>query len=197
MLELRQLLLYLEHLVDLLLVFDEDRKRTSASTSTNSISLATASWYSGRGTPPRHCTALIIMYMRGRLSPTMATFSPRWKPISARPQASARTSSATAVQVHDCQMPRSFSRIATLPPRTCAWLNQQARKGVQRLRRSALRHLVSSGAFTASRAAGSPCRLCATLDSSPFSSAIIVQRGIACRCGEALCTTPHRPSPAV
>src|SRR5438876_641085 len=51
----------------------------------------------------------------------MARCMPRLKPCAARPQASARTSSAYCCQVQVCQMPRSFSRIAGRAPRTRAW----------------------------------------------------------------------------
>jgi len=85
----------------------------------NTISSATASWYSGTGTPPRHWIAHIAAYRRGRLSLTSATWLPRRRPSACRPPASARTSSAKRFQVQVCQMPRSFSRIAGRPPR--AW----------------------------------------------------------------------------
>src|SRR4026207_382342 len=53
----------------------------------------------------------------------MARFMPRRKPWAASPQARARTSSATCDQVQLCQMPRSFSRMATRPGRTRACCN--------------------------------------------------------------------------
>src|SRR5258706_8254583 len=59
--------------------------------------------------------------MRGRLSPTIARWSPRLKPCAARPLARARTSLANCSQLQVCQMPRSFSRIAGRPGRTRAW----------------------------------------------------------------------------
>src|SRR3954469_15384044 len=59
--------------------------------------------------------------MRGRLAPTSAKCAPRLRPSPASPQARLRTSSANSRQVHVCQMPRSFSRIAGRSPRTRAW----------------------------------------------------------------------------
>src|SRR5881409_1670738 len=38
--------------------------------------------------------------------------SPRLKPSAARPSAKSRTCARYSAQVYDCQMPRSFSRIA-------------------------------------------------------------------------------------
>src|ERR1700732_2081250 len=70
--------------------------------------------------PPSACPAVIDQYRRGRLSPMMASRLPRWNPGAPGRQASARTSSATCAQVHVCQIPRSFSRVAGCSPRTCA-----------------------------------------------------------------------------
>ena len=78
----------------------------------NTYSAATASWYSGTGTAPSACVASIAAYRRGRLSPTMTRWSPRFTPASARPPASARTSVARSAQVSVCQMPYTFSRNA-------------------------------------------------------------------------------------
>src|SRR5215475_7407898 len=49
----------------------------------------------------------------------MASLSPFSKPIATRPKARVRTSSRYWVQVHSCQMPFSFSRMAT--SRGCSW----------------------------------------------------------------------------
>ncbi len=66
---------------------------------------AAASWYSGTGTAPSDCAASMVAYRRGRFSPTTTTWSPRFTPACARPQASRRTSSASSAQVVVCQMP--------------------------------------------------------------------------------------------
>ena len=50
----------------------------------------------------------------------MAILSPRLKPRAASPQLSARTLSKTSAQLHDCQMPKSFSRMAVRLPRRAA-----------------------------------------------------------------------------
>src|SRR4029453_1229666 len=70
------------------------------------------SWYTGTGTPPRHCAATWAQYRRGRLSPMTDSRSPRPKPRAARPRARSRTSSWYWRQVQVCQIPRSFSRMA-------------------------------------------------------------------------------------
>src|SRR4030095_14865811 len=58
--------------------------------------------------------AVMAQYRCGRLSPMIATLSPRARPMAASPQASARTSLYIWRQVQVCQIPRSFSRIAIL-----------------------------------------------------------------------------------
>ena len=87
----------------------------------NTISAATASWYSGTGMAPSDCAASMQAYRRGRLSPTITMCWPRDSPASAMPPASAATSSANSRQVVVCQMPYSFSRRAGAWGRAFAW----------------------------------------------------------------------------
>src|SRR5712691_5012736 len=49
----------------------------------------------------------------------MANLSPFSKPIATRPRVRARTSSRYCAQVHSCQIPFCFSRMAT--SRGCSW----------------------------------------------------------------------------
>src|SRR6266849_10774723 len=78
------------------------------------------SWYTGTGTPPRHCAATCAQYRRGRLSPITESRSPRANPRAARPSAKSRTCSSYSRHVQDCQIPRSFSRMAGRSPRSRA-----------------------------------------------------------------------------
>src|SRR6266540_7389728 len=78
------------------------------------------SWYTGAEIPPSARAATWAQYRRGRLSPMTESFSPCPKPSAARPRAKSRTWSWYSRQVQDCQIPRSFSRIAGRSPRSRA-----------------------------------------------------------------------------
>jgi hypothetical protein len=99
------------------------------------------------------------------------------KPISARPQARAHLLGdiVPGPALPDPQILLAHGRLAAAHLRM---LHQQARKGIQRLRRSHFRHLVSSGALTVKNPTASPYRLFVADDSSPFWLIVIVQRRI-------------------
>ena len=113
--------LRLEHLVDLLLVLDDRVRDLGVVEHVDEVGRRRVLVHRHRRRRPRACAASIDQYRRGRLSPMIARCMPRAKPCAARPQASARTSSATSRHVHVCQMPRSFSRVAGWSGRTLAW----------------------------------------------------------------------------
>src|SRR5512140_1247222 len=84
-------------------------------------SLSVESWYSPRGTAPAACAATSPHTHSGRLSPMIATLSPAFSPRETMPREKCLTCSWYSFQLNSCQMPNSFSRIATLrSPKTSA-----------------------------------------------------------------------------
>ncbi len=76
-------------------------------------SLSVESWYSPSGTAPAACDATSPHTHSGRLSPMMATLSPACRPRETRPREKYLTWSWYSFQLYSCQMPNSFSRMAT------------------------------------------------------------------------------------
>jgi hypothetical protein len=95
----------LEHLVDLLLILDDGEADLGVLQHEEPSPGHRILVHRHRHAAQALAAAHIDQYRRGRLSPTMARLSPRLKPSSARPQAMARTFSATCAQVQVCQMP--------------------------------------------------------------------------------------------
>src|SRR5712691_3873431 len=97
---------------------------------------------------PIDCAASSAQIQAGRLSPRMATLSPRPTPRALRPSASSRTSSRYCRQLVSCQMPSLFSRNAVSSPKRSA------------LRRSNLGKVSSAeGAISALQPGGLALRL--------------------------------------
>src|SRR5512134_3384487 len=72
------------------------------------------SWYSPRGTAHAAWAATSAHTHSGRLSPMIATLSPGDSPRETNPREKYFTCSWYSFQENSCQMPNSFSRMATL-----------------------------------------------------------------------------------
>src|SRR3990170_3445644 len=93
---------------------------SSATTNTESewsmmyaTSFRVESWYRPSGTAPAACAATSAHTHSGRLSPMLATLSPGDSPRDTNPREKYFTWSWYSFQVNSCQIPNSFSRMAT------------------------------------------------------------------------------------